>query len=1386
MSKVSSIRFSTLSSSEIRKNAVVKIVNPVSNSNSKDTIGTPYDERLGIIDNGKYCMTCNQSAIKCPGHYGYIELPEPVVNRLYIKHIINVLSVICDKCHRCILNENLGIYNGLSINVQSKHKRLVNLQKLCKKVYICQHKDCMEQRVSYSLVGKTIVKFFINKKTSINVSASDILEKFNRLDKKTVDFIGMAFRPENMIFTAFPVAPIRARPYVINNGQQCDDDLTEKYGILIKQINKYLKSSSELNRRIEMTKIQASVDSILDNRDGASQVSGGSRTHKSFFQRIAGKSGRVTDNILGKRVDFTGRSVITSGGSDLRADSLGVPRGMANIHSKPIYVREWNLEYCNRLYRDNKILRIIRTKDNERYTIRLDIVKNVDIRIGDVLERALQDGDVLVFNRQPTLRDASMIGLKIKIHDDMSLKVPLALTRQLNADFDGDECNIHASQSILAQVENEICMNSAHHIITAQRNGPVASIVQDGRVGSYILSETFSDGPTMVKSSIFYNVLDTIGISTEMIVDTLRRARRWYPEYISEMLLISDNVPGKLLLSMVFPYDMTFEKFTETNIVFNTVKIVDGIILPDSGPLCKKILGESQNSIIHLLWKDYNPQTCLKIISDIQQLVDNWFPHYGFSIGISDCLAVNNNKVSETLVKLYSDIDMIQRDNRFEVNITERVASAMNIGTRLSKDSMNKNDRNALNIMRKSGAKGSVINLSQITAFLGQQNVNGNRIPLSICRGSRTAPHFSKYDTSAESRGFVSNSYIKGILPVEMFHHASGGREGCISTALKTADSGYIQKQIARKMEDLVVRTDNSVRDPHNNIIQYIYGDDGFDAKKIYNVKGSSYPIPIDIYRLADRLNSRYRQDSISLQENSILRNLLQEEIDTILSFIKIQSIDDNETEIGRRVSINLCDTLNIALSTITVYEDNIPDLCQEIYMAIEEAKVSYGEAVGFIATCALGEPTTQMTLNVFHLAGCKGKDASGGVPRFRELLNTTKSKNQKSRSLKIHLNDPRLVDVDDGTATSILDEYKRRLLHVTIKDLVIKKTIFWKDLNSRESDGNDSHDLSDRSEDSDNSKESESRSDKSKESNNSEKESNRYQMTFPIFGNRPDTFKEEWWSLCYKEIQQLNKDDTFNVTFDISNTMWVMTMEFDKDRLYEYSVKLADIVKAISDVTDTIYCIPSPLSQCKIDVYLDVITAIKEIDVEPTRDNLVKYGYLIYRDFLDNFINNIHVKGVPGISKVFYKKIDNTEWIIETNGSNLQEVLCIPGICIKKTRSDDMWEILDIFGIDATRKFLIEELTRVLSFDGTYINPRHVSLLVDSMVNEGTLTSVRRGGISRLEKPISKIMFEEPVDNAVIASTFGECDSINTVSSAIAFGTYPLVGTGVVDVCLI
>ena len=213
MSRVLSVTFNTLSAEEIKKNAVVKITKPISTSFNKDTSETPYDDRLGLIDNGKHCMTCNHTAIKCPGHFGYIELPEPVINRLYLKHIINILSVICDKCSRCIINEDLGIYNGLSTNVASRQKRLTNLQKLCKKLQYCQYKDCMARRVSYSLVGKNIVKFFTNKKTSLTLSTSDILELFLSISNKTCEFIGISNRPENMIFTIFPVAPIRARPY---------------------------------------------------------------------------------------------------------------------------------------------------------------------------------------------------------------------------------------------------------------------------------------------------------------------------------------------------------------------------------------------------------------------------------------------------------------------------------------------------------------------------------------------------------------------------------------------------------------------------------------------------------------------------------------------------------------------------------------------------------------------------------------------------------------------------------------------------------------------------------------------------------------------------------------------------------------------------------------------------------------------------------------------------------------------------------------------------------------------------------------------------------------------------------------------------------------------
>lgn len=527
--------------------------------------------------------------------------------------------------------------------------------------------------------------------------------------------------------------------------------------------------------------------------------------------------------------------------------------------------------------------------------------------------------------------------------------------------------NLHVPQTIEAEVEIMVNSRCALHIVSAQRNAPVNGIVQDGLVASYMLTmewEDKNDPITMVDRDIAMKIYNDAEIPEYRIKDLMLRGKLHYPEYIVNGQF-TESIPGALFVSILFPPNFCYTRTTETHPLKPDVIIEDGILTPKSGPLCVKSIGGKNGSIIHFLWK-ISPEVALYFISELQQLTDRWLPTHGFSMGIRDCFASNEKDVAKILIETRMKVDEVIRKgetgDRLEVEINSELNSAMAVGPKLAKNSMDKGDRNALNIMRNSGAKGSVINLAQIAAFVGQQNIKGKRMPMQLSHNSRCLPSFLPGDLSPEARGFVEHNYLRGLTPQEAFFHAGAGRDGVIATALKTAETGYMQKKIARKVEDFKIWIDGTVRDANGRIISFMYGDDGMDAKKLVSVKGLNVPYFVNPHFLAKQLNSDAKRSG-EVTEKDEPRILKKSEIELLMSFIyfsKIKSpVIDIVTENNRKILAKI-------VADVKLYECKIPDFFVNIKDIYNNSKAPYGLAVGLIAASSLGEPATQMVLNSF------------------------------------------------------------------------------------------------------------------------------------------------------------------------------------------------------------------------------------------------------------------------------------------------------------------------------------------------------------------------------------------------------------------------------------
>lgn len=1454
-SPIKKVVFGMLTASDIRKLSVCEVYRPSQrNTSGGDPVGTPYDRRMGVLESGHICETCGYDNKNCLGHLGHINLPIPIYNIIFIDWISRILQCVCVACARPrILPENMKMMGIRGVGIS----RLKCIALRAEKYTTCPWEDCKKNLFSFRVeeqerITRTWSSLTSKEVSSIDFSAGEALNVFMRMTDETCYQIGLnyglpsdpihkdatksnalQFRPEALIFTALPVIPPISRPYIIQDRKQHDDDLTDKYNSIAKECEKLSPHPNikkpENSRRQPLTetkrcKIEASLRShvwtLIHNKKDKSKVSAGGRPHKGLRERITGKDGRVQFNVRGKRVDFSARTVIIGGGTLIRADEIGVPEYIAKILTESCVVTKYNLEHMQKLVSEKKVNKIIRRGVTRNLSSMPDKGCKMRLFPGDVIEVHLYDGFPVVANRQPTLRLESMIGFKIRIIDCFPMRLPVCFTTGLNADFDGDEMNIHIPQSIGAKTEVAVILRAANQILSPQRNAPVNGIVQDGLVGCYLLTNIWDDTNTCttVPVDIYYMCIDNSKIPRARVSNLLKRAYRWYPEFIAESdgyyAFVSDDIeiPGTLFLSILFPPDLKYEKVTDENPKYPMVKIEEGVILPGSGPICKKVVGARAGSYLHEV-AIRCPDMAIEFLTECQFLVDHWLYTHGFSIGVSDLFLSGDadetisNALIETEIKVGDILDRCPNgipDDAAEQEINGLLNSTMNVGLRLSKNNMSKGDRNALNVMRKAGAKGNLTNLVQTTAFVGQQNVNGKRIQPLLCGGTRTLPYFEEYDNSSRARGFVGCGYRDGLDPIQMFFHAMGGRQGIIATAVGTAVTGYIQKRIGRKMEDNIVHEDCSVRinpstkeeivdlskppDENNivlkggKIIQFIYGGDGFDARKLCYAKGINFPFFCNPVSVASRMNNSYRQNTGDYDAKE--RKLDNEEIDLITSYITV-GYHNHVKKLSpslKRATANIRHALSKACKFVTIIEECIPEFCEELRNIFEKSKCQVGDKVGLVASSSVSEPATQMMLDTFHLAGVGTSDRGGGVPRLDELIGATKSDKQKKTTGTLYLSNNEITEL-----TNVITEIKKsgvgneRLKKLREERLcigtILKKTyeeVKVGDLIKSYSLGWIDKDVIDGS------------------------------CFSPIEESLKDDlviggyekYKPEWWG-----------DTTLNSCdiYDMGNYFqwWVVRVQFDVGKLYERRMSLKDIKCVIEETHSELRCVCSPDIIGKMDIFCDYTTAIESFNNLSTEFFQLSPGekrireshitqsnlpYFICRDIVVNVVKNTKISGIEGVKKAHVREdlesgsicidVDLQPKSTVISKKRFVTMLSDPHADASKTVVDDMHTIASVLGIEAARKMIIEEDTRIISFNGTYINPRHIQLLVDNMTYTGEITSVRRDGISRDVGPIAKLMFEQPVTNAITAAVSTEQDSVRSVASAIMMGVLSS-GTG-------
>jgi DNA-directed RNA polymerase beta' subunit len=842
------IQFGILSPEDIINMSVVEIKsNKLSNGN---TVGSVYDPRLGPLKPREICPTCGDTSDYCPGHFGHIVLNTYIIHPLYYRMVLSFLKCFCNHCYRLLVTEeHLKLWNFMKLKGENRFEHIV--EKILK-LKTCLY--CGVEQPKYTLClndSSFIATYKIdNVIERMKLSDMDIRRIFIEIVDEDITLLGFNpqyIHPKNLILSVLPVIPTKARPYIVTENIVCDDDITIQLCEIIKANNHLLDNNiteTKLDKYTQTLKFR--IKTMMDNSQCKAKHTN-SRPMKGLKERICSKDGLIRNNLMGKRVDFSARTVI---GPDptLKMNEIAIPNEIADILAYPVKVTPFNIEEMRRI--------VCQTQDAinlqrglQRFSLKYAKFKPEQIQVGDVIERKLQNGDIVFLNRQPTLHLGSMLAQRIVRRPGKTIRMNLAVCKSFNSDFDGDEMNIFPPTSELSRAELIEISDSGKNIIGVSASRSIMTIVQDSLLGVYLMTKRDTEIPRYQ----FLNIIECVyDASVQQRLDEMRA-------YHEEEKLDFPFYSGKTLFSIVLPNSFIYTCKNNARKDEPIVRINRGYLL--SGAINKGNL-DGHTSIIRLLHKEYGSDMALDFINRVQFIVREFLMYHGFSIGIEDCTATKTDEIQHVIIKSFMEADGIEKTthNAYirEAKINLSLSKAKDVGMKLAKDTL-KEDNNFLDTVT-SGSKGDFFNIAQIMGLLGQQNITGKRVQYHLNKGRRSLPHYPLRGIDKklefESKGFIRHSFFKGLSPTEFWFHAMSGREGITDTALKTAQSGYIQRKMIKIMEDIQIKYDQTVRNSVGSIVQFSYGSNNIDPR-MGLVKDGALDI-CDVGRIADRLNLEY------------------------------------------------------------------------------------------------------------------------------------------------------------------------------------------------------------------------------------------------------------------------------------------------------------------------------------------------------------------------------------------------------------------------------------------------------------------------------------------------------------------------------------------------
>lgn len=1032
LKSIDSVKFGILNPNIIRKMSVVEISSEeVYNEDGTAVPGGVMDLRLGTIEPSQRCQTCGNPPTKCPGHFGHIELPSPVINYLFVKEIHLLLTVTCRSCGRPLLPEEkvrecknemkeyMAEYGAVPEKFYSQ------ITREAKRMSSCPH--CGSAQFVVKPVKPAGFFEISPDKTTTKLTPSMVRERLARIPDGDLPLLKIdqeVSRPEWMVVEPLPVPPVQVRPSIIlESGERSEDDLTHKL-VDIVRASQRMKEALESGASPMIVQdfedlLQYHVTTYLDNEASGVPPSR-HRTNKilkTLSQRLKGKEGRFRKNLSGKRVDFSARTVISPDPS-LEVDEVGVPLRIAMQLTIPEKINPYNRTGLIELVKNgpNKYpgaLYVIRP-DGAR--IKLEFVKDLtsfadNLEEGYTVERHLLDEDHVVFNRQPSLHRISMMGHRVRVLPGSTLRLHPAVCPPYNADFDGDEMNLHVPQSTEAIAETKELLQVKRNYITPRYGAPIIGAIRDFVTSAYLL--TRSD--THLSRKEAYALAAAAGSSAPFPKPAIEGP----PPLWS----------GKQVFGLLLPSDFEYKTIAKVCSNCDTCKEedcpYDAYVLIKNGKLLKGVIdhasigAEKAGTILHEILLHYGEERANTFLTSLTKMVSKFVELRGFSMSYSELILPEGaaQEISQYLNGADERVDTVISDFRsgklpkmaglsnedsLEAYIMDVLETIRTKTGEIASNSLGL-ENNAV-VMTRTGARGSNVNLGQMSASLGPQSLRGKRISRGYT--GRPLPHFRRNDLGPAARGFIKSSYMTGLSPTEFFYHAMGGRESLVDTAVRTQQSGYLQRRLIHALETLKIEYDGTVRDPYGNVVEFIYGGDGLDPSRSYHGK-----FPIDV----------------------VLKNLIASHKAKLGARVAVSHLKDVLDKKAAAIPPSLRDELKKKILELGIESEKISGIVQGAVQKYQDLAADPGESVGVVAAQSIGEPGTQMTLRTFHYAGVREATVTIGLPRLMELLDARRV--PKTATMKIHL----LPEYGSKQATAL--KIAKKMVYTSINDIASEMT---------------------------------------------------------------------------------------------------------------------------------------------------------------------------------------------------------------------------------------------------------------------------------------------------------------------------------------------------------